>query len=746
VTEVSEGLARPATRPAVEAPRRRPARKFRRDIEGLRAVAVLVVVFYHANVGFLPGGYVGVDVFYVISGFLITELLWREVDGKGGLSFAGFYARRARRILPAAMVVLVVTMIASLRLLPPLQMRSVWKDGLYTALYVGNYRFAATKTNYLAASTPSPFQHYWSLGVEEQFYLIWPLLLVIVSMAWWWRRPSRSTALLSLGAASAGSLLLSLWLTHANEPVAFFSLPTRAWELGLGGLIALSAGELRHIPPDLAAALGWAGLVAIAVACVTFGASTPYPGTAALVPVLGTGAVVVSGLAAPANGPILVLGGEVMRAIGRISYSWYLWHYPVLILAPFAVGHALNEWEDVGLALLSGIVAVFSFRFVENPVRHSPWLAATSKRSLLAGLTCSAVAVAVCLICAAAIPSVAGHGQAPVASIGQANAGRATAGGLVAGHSSGGSSGAGDPAVAALDSAQAQVQAAVAASASATAVPANLDPSLANASASVASPLVDGCLLSYTTTSQPPCLFGDTTATRTIILLGDSHAAMWFPPVDAYANANGYRLYVWTKATCPPVDISFFSPVLGRTFTECTGWRNNVLARVAALHPALVVFGIAPNYDPAYQIVQNGPAWLSGLGQIISTIRTDGSRVMVMGSVPSPPDEIPVCLSANLNRMAACDFPPAGHRISGGGLDGVDLAGASAEAAAVRQAGGSYVDVVPWFCTSSTCPVVVDNLLVYRDNSHITVTYADYLAPLVGDEMTEAVGAGAPSG
>ena len=220
---------------------------------------------------------------------------------------------------------------------------------------------------------------------------------------------------------------------------------------------------------------------------------------------------------------------------------------------------------------------------------------------------------------------------------------------------------------------------------------------------------------------------------------------MWFPPVDAYASAHDYRLYVWTKATCPPVDISFFSPVLGRTFTECASWRSNVLAQMASLHPALVVFGIAPNYDSAYQVVQNGPAWLSGLAQMISTVRADGSRVMVMGSAPSPPEDIPDCLSAHLDQVSACDFRRAGHRISGGGLDGLDLSGAAAEAATVRQAGGSYVDVAPWFCTSTACLVVVDNLLVYRDNSHITVSYADYLAPLVGDEMAEALTARAPS-
>ncbi|HLH46328.1 MAG TPA: SGNH hydrolase domain-containing protein, partial [Acidimicrobiales bacterium] len=214
--------------------------------------------------------------------------------------------------------------------------------------------------------------------------------------------------------------------------------------------------------------------------------------------------------------------------------------------------------------------------------------------------------------------------------------------------------------------------------------------------------------------------------------------------VDAYANAHHYRLYVWTKATCPPVDVSFFSPDLGRTFTECAEWRAADEAAMARLHPALVVFGIAPDYDAAYQIVQNGPAWLGGLRRSIKALRADGARVLVMGSAPSPPDVIPDCLSAHLDDVAACDFSRVGHRIGGGGLDGV-LPAADEEAAA-RAAGASYVDVTPWFCTSQHCVAVVDNLLVYRDNSHITVPYATYLAPLVGDEMSAALGPSAAGG
>jgi peptidoglycan/LPS O-acetylase OafA/YrhL len=727
-------VSEPATRPARAAGaqhRRRPERRFRPDIEGLRAVAVLGVVLYHADVGWLSGGYVGVDVFYVISGFLITDMLWRELRSGGRLSFAGFYGRRARRLLPAAMLVAVVTMVASLYLLPPLQVRSVWKDGLFSALYVGNYRFVATQTNYLAPTTPTPFLHYWSLGVEEQFYLVWPLLLVAASLVWWGRRPSRGAALLVLSAVSAGSFSLSLWLTHADEPVAFFSLPTRAWELGLGGMIALAAPLLRRVPAAFAAGAGWLGLAAVVAACVAFGAATPFPGTAALLPVLGAGGVVASGLAASPAGPVLLLGRAAMRAIGRISYSWYLWHYPVLILAPYAVGHSLNVWEDVGLAAGSGLLAAATYRLVENPARRSPWLAARPRRSLLAGGVLSACGVVACVAVAGAIPPVAGHGQAPVASIRQHHAGappraRRTSPTTVA------------PTVAALDSAQAQVQAAVARSAGRRDVPANLDPPLADASASEAAPMVDGCLLGFTAVSQPPCLFGDTGASRSIVLFGDSHAAMWFPAVDAYANAHHYRLYVWTKATCPPVDVSFFSPALGRTFTECSQWRQADVASMKALHPSLVVFGIAPDYDAAYQIVQNGSAWIAGLRRSVAAVRATGARVLVMGSAPSPPNVIPDCLSAHLSDLLHCDFSRAGHRIGGGGLDGV--LPYRGEEAAVTAAGGTYADVVPWFCTAHVCLAVVDNLLVYRDNSHITVPYATYLAPLVADEITLALG------
>jgi peptidoglycan/LPS O-acetylase OafA/YrhL len=719
------GPARPASGPG--------GRRFRADIQGLRAVAVAGVVLYHAHVGLLSGGYVGVDVFFVISGYLITEHLWRELDGKGRISFSAFYGRRIRRLLPAAMLVLVVTMAASAIWLPPLQTRSVWKDGLASALYVGNYRFALTQTDYLASNLASPFQHYWSLGVEEQFYLLWPLLLVGVALAWRRRPPSAAGAVAGLAALGAGSFAFSLWLTRTDEPWAFFSLPSRAWELAAGGLVALVAPWIRrHVARPVAALVGWVGLGAIVWSMLAFTASTAFPGTAALAPVLGTAAVIAAGTARPAAGPVLALRLAGMQRIGAVSYSLYLWHWPVLVLAPDVVGHALAWWEYLLLALGSGVPAMLTYRLVERPAQRSRWLAGDPARSFVLAGSLSAAGVAACVLAVTTLPPIAGHGRAPIAVVRVPS----TTTPEVSPHRR--PVPAADPARVALDAAQAQVEAAVTRSTSVATVPANLDPSLGDASASEAAPFVDGCLLSFESTAQPPCVFGDTTSSQSMVLFGDSHATMWFPALDSYANEQHLSLRVFTKATCPPIDLSIFTPELGREFSECDEWKSEVLATIASSRPKLVVLGIAPNYDLAYQVIQDGPAWLRGLSEMVAAIRHDGSRVVVMGPVPSPNFYVADCLSAHLGDMQACATPSTGGA-DGNGLVGYDTAGMTAEAATVTAAGGYFVDVKPWFCAGATCPPVVDNLLVYRDNSHITVPYAAYLAPLVADELRIAV-------
>ncbi len=710
-------------------------------------MAVLSVVLYHAHVGAFRGGYVGVDVFFVISGYLITGLLWREVQDRGRPSMGAFYARRMRRLLPAAMLVLVVTMIAALIWLPPLEIPSVSKDGVATALYGGNYRFALAQTNYLASSgPPSPFQQYWSLGVEEQFYLVWPWLLAAAAIGWRplrrrliggderWRglerlhRPMASTAVAVLGVLGLASFALSLWLTRVNEPWAFFSLPTRAWELAAGGLVALAAPKLRLLPDALASALGWAGLAVVIWSALAFSGSTPFPGTAALAPVGGTAAVLAAGIIHRPFGPVLALGRSGMRLVGRCSYSWYLWHWPVLIIVPVALDRSLDVWEYLALAAASGLLAVATYYLVENPARRSRWLSARPRRSVTGGLALSGAGVCACLVAAQSLPSLVGHGTAPLAAI-------------TASHRSPGTATAMDkPAAAQLAADQSQVAQALTASVARTSVPANAEPPVSQAALSSSLPFKDGCLLNFYVTAVVPCQFGDTSSSTSVVLFGDSHAAMWFPAFERLAESRHWRLIVWAKADCPPVvDVRLSGAGLFGVNPNagCTQWRNSVLAHIQALHPLLVVLGMAPNYAPPGGVTQDGPQWLQGVSKVIRSVRTSGAHVMVMGPIPSPSGSVPDCLSTHLNDVAHCDVPTGGHHDPT--LVGYDVTGLAAERAAVRAAGATFVDVKPWFCTTTTCPVVVDNLLVFQDNTHITQPYATYLAPLVADEVRLAL-------
>jgi peptidoglycan/LPS O-acetylase OafA/YrhL len=690
----------------------------RLDIEGLRAVAVLGVVLFHAGVPWLPGGFVGVDVFFVVSGYLITGLLWREVQATGTVRLASFYGARARRLLPAGMTVLLVTAAASAWLLPPLQARAVLGDAVAAALYTGNYRFAVQGTDYLAADTPpSPFQHYWSLGVEEQFYLVWPALLMLT--AWVALRPraggddvpaDRSPMPFGvvLGLVAAGSFAVSYLWTTTLPSWAFFSLPSRAWELAVGGLLALTAGWWRRLPSWPAAAAGWTGLGLIVVGCIRLGESTPYPGTAALLPVVGTALVLGGGCAAPRWSAATVLAAPPLRAIGRLSYSWYLWHWPVLLLAPPLVGGSLGIGGRLATAVLALGLAALTLRFVENPIRFAAPLRRSSGRSLFLGGGVTAVGVAAGLVLLTVVPVPVGQGAA-AAEPTIAAAGPPSTPVI-------------DPQEAALQAVTAQIQAAVAAAADQQAVPSNLTPSLADAPTAKPAVFVNGCVRSWLGIGQDECVSGDLAATRTMALVGDSHAAMWQPGLEQVAAAQHWRLETMAKVLCPMVDLPTYSPYLGRDYTECDQWRTQVLDRLRAERPQLVVLDLARRYTADYGFTVYGPEWLAGLTRAVESVRAAGAAVLVLGPVPDPHGNVPTCLSDHLDSASAC----APERAVG-----IDDAGVEAEAAAVAAGGAQYASLTDLFCTPTRCPVVVGNQLVFRDDNHLTIDYAQFLAPVL---------------
>lgn len=689
---------------------------FRPDIEGLRAVAVLAVVLFHCSAPGLGGGFVGVDVFFVISGFLITGMLWREASTAGTVRLLRFYGARARRLLPASATVGVVTAIASAVLLSPLEAKGIIGDGIASALYVGNYRFAMQGVDYFHISklSLSPFQHYWSLGVEEQFYILWPAL--IIGTAWLIARARRRGG--AAPAASSGTpyaLVLALvvamsfamsWVTtQTAPPVAFFSLHTRAWELAIGGLVALTTTQWRRLPAVPAAIVGWAGLAVILVACNQVDPTTPYPGTAALLPVLGTALVIGAGCAAASRGCGRILALRPMRAVGRLSYSWYLWHWPVLLLATPLLGRPMGPIDGLAAVLVSFGLAVLTLRLIENPFRYSPSLRRSASRSLALGGVATAVAVCVGVALLILVPTPVGRGPAAPAL-------RLTAGPPPSGRDI-------EPYHAAIQHVFAQVQAAVAASVDLKAVPSNLDPSLVGATREKAPAGLENCLRNLLEVDQPQCATGDTASKTTVALVGDSNAYSWSPAFQAVATQRHWRLEVLTKGACPMLDLPI--KIFGqRNYTECAQWRSQIIARLQSERPRLVVLGMLRHGgtgSPPY-----GSAWTESLTRLVQQLRETGAKVLVVGPTPDLHSMVPDCLSTHLDDATACSTALS---------TAVNQPGIAAENSATKAGGAQYADVTELFCTADRCPPIVGNTLVYEDEFHLTPEYARVLAPAI---------------
>jgi peptidoglycan/LPS O-acetylase OafA/YrhL len=362
-------------------------RKFRPDVQGMRAIAILLALVYHAGVPGFTGGYVGIEVFFVISGFVITGLLLREREGTGHTSLRSFYGRRARRIIPAASLVIVVTVIASYHYLGSLTGHQTAVDGQWAALFLANVHFEAIHTNYLVAQAPpSPLLNYWSLGVEEQFYIVYPTLFLLIG--WWARKGSfRVRLTIVLVAVIVASYAYSIALTSTDAQNAYFSLFTRSWELALGALIAVHGRHLQRIPQAWAAVASWVGLTVILVASVTLTGSSVYPGALVAIPTLGAGLVIAGGAPAPKWGVERLLRRRTFQFLASISFPLYLWHWPILEIAAQSRGVvSLPVWDNIFLLLVAGVLATLTYYFFENPIRHSRFLTRRRWASLVMGL------------------------------------------------------------------------------------------------------------------------------------------------------------------------------------------------------------------------------------------------------------------------------------------------------------------------------------------------------------------------
>ncbi|WP_436650739.1 acyltransferase family protein [Actinoplanes sp. URMC 104] len=679
-------------------------------MEGLRAVAVVLVVLSHAGLSTFAGGYVGVDVFFVISGFLITTLLLKELGKTGTISLPGFYARRAIRLLPVSTVVLVATVVAAWLWLPATRFKSISLDALFSTFYGINWRLAYEGTDYLnATAAPSPLQHLWSLAVEEQFYLVWPLLLLAV---WAGRRANRR-ALFALSALVVVSLAVSVQQTSSAAPWAYFGSHTRAWELGIGALVAVTGGFLRRTPKALAVVLTWGGLAAVVVAAVTFDEATAFPGYVALLPVLGTAAVIAGGTSAGGWGAVKLIGTGPFRFIGKLSYGWYLWHWPVLMIWPSAFSRDPGIKSNLVFAVLALGLAWLTYHTVENPVRMRPWLRSRARRGLALGLVLSASAAVFALIIGQFTPPLPAGPAAPDT--------RAE--------------------VAAAADPQARITELITDSLGGAKLPKNLTPKVPEAGEQSPQIYDDQCHFNYTQVRQDrECVYGDPNGAKTMYLIGDSHAAHWFPAVDDVAKSHNWKLVALTKAACQLPQVLTFNDALKRNYTECVTWRDQILRRVAEDKPDLVVMAsndldnggivgddgqIIPRTGP-----QDDPVWVQRWKQ--TWAKLGGIRKVLLQDTPWPAGDAPECAAVNARRLALCDRPRS-KAIA-------EKNRRTLVASAARTAGIRVIDPTPWFCNATKCPIVVGNVLVYKDNSHMTVPYAHAIAPLLDRAIFTAKG------
>ncbi|WP_027059851.1 acyltransferase family protein [Mesorhizobium loti] len=645
---------------------------FRPDIQGLRALAVGGVVAYHFGLTALPGGFAGVDIFFVISGWLISTHLMREITETGRLDLWRFYARRARRLLPAAVFVILATLGTGYFILAPQEQALYSHGAMYASAYAINLWLLRWSFDYFAADAFSnPFIHFWSLSVEEQFYLVWPALLLFAA----WLHQGRRMAVMVIGVAGLASFVTCLWLTSLSPAWAFYFSPLRAWEFAAGGLATLAPTTLWQRRPGLRAVQGWLGLALIATAYLRLSEDLPFPGWYALLPVIGTVLVLLSGAgeehdtetASPtgwrALAPASVLSLPPLQWIGTLSYSLYLWHWPIIVYAGMLVPD-LTIPQRLGCGALSLVLAFLTYHLIENPARRGTWLAA-GKWALAPALALTGVGV------------MAAYASAHFATRNI------------------------DPAQRGIEQVAQQ-------------------PSTARATD-------ENCLLDFHTVTPKPCTFGKADAAHTIVLFGDSHADHWSTPLVEAANRNDTKVVTYLKSSCRASRLPTFSAVLKRDYTECDAWREQAIADIIQARPRLVVIsefsiGNLTRDMPAAERGEETARWQEGLRSTLQAFSQAGVETAVIRDTPIGDSFADSCVARALwwrEAPSRCDTPRA---------QAANDSAAAQERAVVQSVPDTlYVDLTDHFCGPTECHVFIEGKLAFRDRHHLTTAFAETL-------------------
>ncbi|MFC2064934.1 acyltransferase family protein [Chloroflexota bacterium] len=665
-----------------------PRLHFRPDIEGLRGVAILLIIGYHAKFQLFQGGYIGVDIFFVLSGYLITWLLINEAEENGTINLLKFYARRVRRLLPAVAVMVIVIIPIGAILLAPFEHREIANTAVATSAYLSNFYFARAAVDYLGSSIDlNPLLHTWSLGVEEQFYMVWPLF-VIFSLGvsrWQKRKFSLLNLFIWMGIVAIVSFLFSVYLTSKNQPLAFFLLPTRAWEFAIGALgLLIPAGNstfntnqktdndknkiikfsLMILNPKI---LGYLGLFGILISASIFNQETVFPGFVVLIPALSTVLVLRAGAFSEGTGVSKILGYPLLNFFGKLSYSWYLWHWPIFVFASVVIDTS-SIGLRISLIIISFIVAKLSFHLIENPIRFNRWLIQRPSLSLGFALILTIIGISISFTWRQM-------------SIRWADS------------------------------------------------PTQL--AYTNARNDLAVIYENGCHLSFFNTeiNINDCETGEINATRTVILYGDSHAAQWYPALEIIAFQEEWRLIPMTKSSCPFLDLPVSNERLGREYTECDTWRLNVVENIQDIQPFIIVMTSINSYPFSTQ------EWFTETENTLRTISPMAEIVVILGDTPYTGFDVPTYLARKSWIPGIVDYPPLEVRR----IKHTIQINETLNEAAGKFENVFFIDMYQYICPETPCLLEISGQPKFRDNHHLSKAFSESLAPILTEQLENAI-------
>jgi peptidoglycan/LPS O-acetylase OafA/YrhL len=699
-------LAPAAKDPSEPRPRKRGVR---RDLQGIRGLGIIFVVIGHLW-RWPPGVYAMLDMFFVLSGFLITGVLIDSIKKYGGISFTQFYLSRVRRLMPMAVMVVLVTTAAFYLLYSAALGESVAKDGFWALIFGINWHFAATSTNYFSDQASSPLLHYWSLSVEEQFYLVWPaVVLVAMLVAHRVKLRSQTALVVVLGVITVASFAYSMWHSVASPGTAYFSTFDRVWEFGVGGLIAVGRPYWERMPDWLGLGMSWVATIGLVVALFLLTYGRPFPAPWGLPVVLLTGAVMAGGVGRSTR-RLWHLDNPPMVYLGDISYSLYLWHLPVNVLLLGFIAHG-SPWYYVTAIVLSLALAVASYHFVERPLRYAPVLMTAREREHFAAQKRKGIRRGFAIVGTASTASLA---LVVVLSGAFTSAVPASA-----------------------SSQQAATQSLITPKISLTSQQRRLVTALGSTQfPKFALPLsdlgIDGWVRDI---SQSTCfpLTGKQAETcyqhsprpqRLALVVGDSFAAAWSPAVRTALGPSGWGVQVMAQGECPSWTLPSYVDDTGRPAPTCAELHKLVLRTVRERHPGLVVLSSASAEaeNSTRKDIATTPFAVAhdGLSRTIRDLRSAGAqRVVVLGPPPQLKD-LRDCVT-RFGSPSACISNPDEQFQD-------DVKG---ESQAAEELGVQYIDTENWFCFEGACPAFVGRTPVTADGGHLTVQYARSLGPLL---------------